>query len=53
MPMADTGYSVFTAINGIGGGYNERFVITRTTTSFTLERPSDGWTGFIVIGKKA
>lgn len=54
IPMKNTSYSVFTAINGIGGGYNEKFEITtRTSTNFTLNSPSDGWTGFIVVGKKA
>jgi hypothetical protein len=52
--MENAEYSVFTAINGIGGGYNERHDITRTSTNFTVESPSsDGWTGFIVVGKKA
>lgn len=53
VPMANTDYSVFTAINGIGGGYNESHDITNTTTSFTISDGDDGWTGFIVIGEKA
>ena len=52
LPMADTSYCVFSAIDKINGGYNERHNITRTTTSFKVDSV-DGVNGYIIIGEKA
>ena len=52
LPMADASYTVFSAIDKINGGYNERHNITRTTTSFKVDS-GDGVNGYIIIGKKA
>lgn len=52
LPMADASYTVFSAIDKINGGYNERHNITRTTTSFTVDS-GDGVNGYIIIGIKA
>ena len=52
LPMADASYCVFSAIDKINGGYNERHNITRTTTSFKVDS-GDGVNGYIIIGEKA
>ena len=52
LPMKNTDYAVFTAVNVIGGGSRENHVISRTTTSFVVDS-SNGSLGFIVIGQKA
>jgi hypothetical protein len=52
LPMADDSYTVFSAIDKINGGYNERHNITRTTTSFKVDS-GNGVNGYIIIGKKA
>lgn len=52
IPMKNTDYAIFTAVNVIGGGYNEKHNFTRTTTNFKVNS-SDGSLGFIVVGIKA